>query len=570
VGSRQPAGPPPPDEGADCGDAELFETGDDGAEGDREELGFGHVVIDTEDGEVVGNAQACAVRGLKNPFGGLVVATHQPDRFGQFLEDAAEREDQIHAGRGRQVVGAHDRGGPPQLPGALKESANPAGVEQAEAPARDEREAHEIALDQMFGADPPDALVIEVDVESAADDTAGGEIDDRGGARQRRPKRFREGSREHHGMGLGGGVAEDAPDRVPIPGLVDFGAQVDCVLACERGGNLLGAAIAAALEKEERGGGTGHGEETGSRQRKMRSNKVHFALPMPASPVFDTRMKPLPLALLLLCAVSASPLPAATMIVDWGGDYVSTSQNSPRRTSGSSSTGDFDGDTVEDDRRYLVAYSEVTALNPAIGASYNGTSAQFYGGIDNRAYNASVNLNLDDYNIEQGTADRINLRIQNSETGSTGGQTFGLYTWLQPDFLNGGNSGTWGLSSMSISVLDNAFTLRWLVKNNGQWYISQETESGASQTDVWESSGAQWSVYDPATSILFDDGSATFSDVSMSDVEGVGIYFQNLNTGTTAQRLRITDFQVEAIPEPSAVMFLGGFGLLALFRRRRA
>lgn len=282
----------------------------------------------------------------------------------------------------------------------------------------------------------------------------------------------------------------------------------------------------------------------------------------------------------LAAAVAASFSIAAAnaaVIVSWGGDYLTTTVNLPARATGTTSNGDFDGQADGFDSRRLVAYSETVARNPTIGAGYSGSSARFYGGLDLYEYDhaaAGAFPNHDDWNIENSsTVDRINLRIQPSGTpvggGSITGATFGLYTWLKADFLNGFDAQQTVLDSLSVTLLDNAYSLRWVVKHAGQYYISQETESGGNATKSLDLS-TQWSVYNPLTQIQFDAGSATFAPVILNDVEAVGVYYQQLNQPTSAQRLRITAVFAEGspIPEPASALLLG-FAGLALLRRRR-
>lgn len=233
-------------------------------------------------------------------------------------------------------------------------------------------------------------------------------------------------------------------------------------------------------------------------------------------------------------------------LVSWGGDYVSSSVVLPARNQGTTSTGDFDGNADAPDSRRLVAFSETTPLNPNISSSYNGSSARFYGGLDVYEFNSTGFPDHDDWNIEQRVGgDRINLRIQRS-SGSAGGQTFGLYVWLKADFLNGFDAQPVSLSSLSVAVADNNYTLRYVVKNAGQYYISQQTQTGGDSTEAL-SLTTQWAPYDPQSEVRFDAGSASFAAVSLNNVEAVGVYFQEINQPVGGRRLRIASVLAEAV-----------------------
>lgn len=260
--------------------------------------------------------------------------------------------------------------------------------------------------------------------------------------------------------------------------------------------------------------------------------------------------RPTPRALLIapaLFGLLSAAAYAQVPIVNWSGDYVTSSQSLPARNGGTTSNGDFGGPGPNPDYRRLVAYSETTARNPTIGPSYGtstGQSARFYGGLDVIELNGTTTPNHDDWNIVQNTAgDRINVRIQ-PNSGTTG-ETFGLYTWLKADFLNGYDAQTVELSSLSVMLIENAYTLRWVVKNDGQYYISDQTATGTG-TKSLNLATAEWSSYDPIIQIRFDAAMATFAPVAMDDVEAVGLYYQELNQPSSARRLTISAVTAQA------------------------
>lgn len=136
-------------------------------------------------------------------------------------------------------------------------------------------------------------------------------------------------------------------------------------------------------------------------------------------------------------------------------------------------------------------------------------------------------------------------------------------------------------STASVRSASTAQTGRYMVQVGGSYYLSQQTftlaTSGNGTVSSYNFSGnLTWAAYDPASAINFNQGSAIFNALSLSSVEGAGIYLENdsfvspasVQTNYTVSALNLGQFH--AVPEPGTfVSLLGGLGLLVLFRRWR-
>jgi hypothetical protein len=113
-----------------------------------------------------------------------------------------------------------------------------------------------------------------------------------------------------------------------------------------------------------------------------------------------------------------------------------------------------------------------------------------------------------------------------------------------------------------------------MVKDDTQWYISNTSYTTAGSKSL---SGASllaetWLAFNPGTSLLEPTG--TYTSHTFADISAVGYFgWANLTgTAATTSDMVLTAFSangVESIPEPGSPL-LGGLGMLALLRRRRA
>lgn len=279
------------------------------------------------------------------------------------------------------------------------------------------------------------------------------------------------------------------------------------------------------------------------------------------------------LSILALAAVTDSA--NAALLVNWGGDYVSANANYSRSASAVNTA--YPSGTG---RSKSVGWSEGTVLNPTSG--YSGVSSTFYGGYydsHDGTVTTTSNITAASRITDSGTADQLYYRFQTpTDASKTSITVGGGVSWLQNDFLNLSAAtivfdNTSSLN-MNIRTLSGGIGVRWMVKDDTQWYISNTsyTTSGSKSLSGASLLAETWLAFNPGTSLLEPTG--TYATHTFADVSAVGYFGWGNLTGTasTTSDLVLTAFSangVDAVPEPSAVL-LGSLGMLALLRRRRA
>ena len=156
----------------------------------------------------------------------------------------------------------------------------------------------------------------------------------------------------------------------------------------------------------------------------------------------------------------------ATVIVDWGGDYVSTDTAMARYITVEYPV-DLDGGT--NDARAYLPYSDTEPLNPnptggnAYGTTYAaGTSYRFYGGILFQHYDAPFASKWGEV-WERGAQDRI---YQSADAPSDG---WALLYWKKADFLHGADGAAVHFdAASSLEVLNYAGADGVVANNFGQ------------------------------------------------------------------------------------------------------
>jgi hypothetical protein len=308
--------------------------------------------------------------------------------------------------------------------------------------------------------------------------------------------------------------------------------------------------------------------------------------------------------LLLILLVSPASLNAGLLIVDWGGNYVSATQDlQGKNTFFDNDNIDADGDGTADDSIGGRLFSESTAFSPTTG--YSGTSGTFYGG--------AITGNQDNPTTLSGTTPFDELGIQNQGpndelevTASSHGHFHDVHMavyWDKADFLNGGDSFpvffdetssvTVDLNEGSAENLVDA-EVRLVVRDDlGNFWLSETAYVSPSQNSsfTWDSANqgfsttddGNWASYDPnatfpgATSagsdLRFDQDSATFSSQDFSSITGIGFFFEQ-DTFHNNIGFHVSGFEANAsvaVPEPSTVTLLGvtALGLLGYRRRKR-
>lgn len=295
--------------------------------------------------------------------------------------------------------------------------------------------------------------------------------------------------------------------------------------------------------------------------------------------------------MVLAAALAVIPLQvSAQLAVNWGGNYVDSTQNLQGfDTQVNYFPIDLDGDTVADDHRVGRPFSATTPFSPA--ANYSGTSATFYGGFMSDGYNYGADPNhvVDQMALQnQGPNDQISFQIQQGNHQHI--MHLFLY-WDQADFLTGnapisfGDDGFMSVTTVNSDQAQKDELGRWLIRQNGTFYLSEATFVIGVSQNTHTISGAQlndtrWVAYDPTqstpgfansegTDLHVDFGSATFAPLTLSAVSAVGFFFDH-DTPRDNYNVSIDAFAV-AVPEAGTVA--AGVGLLAVvaggFVRRR-
>ncbi|MEX2606782.1 MAG: DNRLRE domain-containing protein [Kiritimatiellia bacterium] len=275
-----------------------------------------------------------------------------------------------------------------------------------------------------------------------------------------------------------------------------------------------------------------------------------------------------PSLLFTLGAVLFLSIPSrGTLLVDWGGPYVSADQPTQRGMDG-----------VAYNFYSLVDLSKVTgvhslsrkfdtslALNPAIGSAYNGTNAAFYGGIGLSRINsgsptAGTNTIFAGV-INTGNADRIRMQITSPDNNQ---KAIGAQVFFRKDsFLNGGDALALSLNqsasthiskfSMNINAL-SAFNVRFAVgTSDGKFYVANQALGIGS--NVMDSAAIAATTF---TEMRVVNGTyqgmggsflSTVASSTLTNISAVGFVGYNANTGfgTLAADLQVDSFEVTAV-----------------------
>ncbi len=283
---------------------------------------------------------------------------------------------------------------------------------------------------------------------------------------------------------------------------------------------------------------------------------------------------------------------AATISVDWGGDYVTANQGFSQ---GSFGVYRFNDDNAADPtvpagsnmrQRILFGLTNSTTGYYTPGSGYtapSGKTGNFYLGENTLYANQFQDPSVFRVTDHAG-ADGIRLRTQDQTTTS-----YALLGFAKADFLNGTSSQTLSLdSTTSISITlgsdvgqSGTSAARYAVLNAGQWYLSNTTFSIAAGLNTLSSSGTEtWGTIDPlgtdGVSALAGTGlnvaPGSFSSQTFNDVQGFGLWIGHTGNSTDQPLdFEVTGFSATTVPEPATwAMLLGGLGALALLRRRRA
>ncbi|HOX39155.1 MAG TPA: PEP-CTERM sorting domain-containing protein [Candidatus Brocadiia bacterium] len=286
-------------------------------------------------------------------------------------------------------------------------------------------------------------------------------------------------------------------------------------------------------------------------------------------------------ALFYACVICYSRDAAAfpLEIVNWGGDYVTASQNLQTLNPDSINGLDLDGDLANDDARTGRNYNRTSTYSP--GSNYSGTSGVFSGGASVGQLDVATSAGLSTARIWQAGVPGDSIEFQRGAT-TVASQIHAVVLWDQDNFLGVGPSSHLSIdatSSFSISitsVLGSDWQGRWLVEEGGQLYLSETTfnpgANGTYDLTFGDTNDGNWAAYNPSGLALnFDQSGATYSARNFSDITAVGFYVERDSFATNASRTRVTNFSATLqTPEPGSLALLGlGAAILALRRRKK-
>lgn len=252
----------------------------------------------------------------------------------------------------------------------------------------------------------------------------------------------------------------------------------------------------------------------------------------------------------------------ATLIVDWGGDYVTS--DSPLNV-GTPTTGSG---------WITHHYSFTNAINPDGPTFYGAFSLENGSGTGTPAFTF---LDLS----ESAVGDRVRIYA----TAMSGSLTArGMVFFKKEDFLNGGSNGIVTFdenSSLTINVTSSGGNTRQvraavyaLVDGEWNWYVSLTTKAGTTSYVFSDLANEEWGLYNinssmaPLPNAL--TGSSNYQPFVFDDIGAVGIFFNYVrNTENGALSLYFNSLEVNAtvIPEPSSAALVGGVMLSLLLRR---
>lgn len=222
--------------------------------------------------------------------------------------------------------------------------------------------------------------------------------------------------------------------------------------------------------------------------------------------------------------------------------------------------GDYDTNGIMDEMAIIVYSATQELCSPSsnyVGQPFYGGFVRYYWGQTGVSWPSKYIGRVNTSN-QYVPSDFVNLRTQQSVTGPT--EKAGCLIWKKQDFLNEGNNVRVDLDPTNSfhlcfeSVQFGGIGIRYLVQVGDTLYISQEEDTaemgGFHEFGLNEEIYAGWfAPYNPAVSLKFDDGSATFQQIELTNVQAVGLYFVRPLTGPEwAPNLqwRFTNFVVEA------------------------
>jgi hypothetical protein len=285
------------------------------------------------------------------------------------------------------------------------------------------------------------------------------------------------------------------------------------------------------------------------------------------------------LSTVALAAVIAAPAGAATIINTFNSDLNTANafiqlSDAAANSSGLYPSGGAGWKNVSAFQSNKSAPANFTGPAPFQVGAY----ANFVGATALGTFNTFVGSR----NVSSSSQLEMTFGSVTAATGATSTNVGALFLVNKSSFLNGLNlasnvsfSAT-DLLSINVARFDAGVAtngaIRFVIQDGTNYYVSQTNRTTTGTFSLSNPNAALWAAYDPATNMNFNSG-ATFAAHTFSNVLAVGVLYDNDNyTGTGASTLmRMTNFEVTAIPEPSGIaLALFGAGALALARRRRS
>lgn len=269
---------------------------------------------------------------------------------------------------------------------------------------------------------------------------------------------------------------------------------------------------------------------------------------------------------ILLLALTWIPGLQASTLVSYGSntDYVTANTTFARTATRTSDNGTY---------TYLNSFSDTTALSPSSG--YTGPS--FYGGYSFTVTGASaVPSSLSQqsiYNSARSTSyDDIYIQAYYGTGWSGATMSMASVFIFKLSSASTLTSMTASLSNNTANTFRTSASWRWVVQSGGSYYVSQTTfNAGSAYTPyaftLSDLSSTQWALYTPSSSLNFDQSSATYSNIDLTNITAAGLYLENDSwtgdSGTIGFEAAIQSFSVEgtAVPETKSTALLL-FGVL--------